>query len=307
MQPANPLSRVGRRTGSVLVTGATGLLGRAVCAELGRRKVKFRALVRVGSDRETIAGTGAWMIEGDLTRAGSLTAALDGVDVVLHLAGLIKSKDQKALDAVHVGGTRRLWEEGSPRRIVAISSDTVGRSHRSPYADSKRAMEALLADAPCEVVTLRPPMILGPGSPHLRALERVSRLPLLPVPAGAGRRRPVHVDDVANAVLAAMDLDSSDVPDRPIDLPGAFAVPLPILIKAVARAQGRRGPRIVSVPAGALRGAAKLNELFSSDPLLSIERLEGLAEEVESDGKMARHRLGWKPRVLEEVLAGCEL
>ena len=302
-QPPNPRSRVARGTGSILVTGATGLLGRAVCAALAKRKVRFRALVRVSSDRAALQGTGAWMVEGDLERPGSLAAGLDGVDVILHLAGLVRSKDPEALDAVHVEGTRHLVEASAARRIVAISSDTVARTHRSPYAESKRAMEALLLDAPIEAVVLRPPMILGPGSPHLAALERVSRLPILPVPAGAGRRQPVWVGDVADAVLAAMDLD--DLPDRPIDLPGAFAVPLPILIKAVARARGGREPRIVSVPAGALRGVARAMERLQSEPLLSVERLEGLAEEVLPDGKMARHRLGWRPLVLEEILRRC--
>lgn len=302
-QPANPKSRVARGTGSILVTGATGLLGRSVCRALKARKLKFRALVRVSSARDGIEGTGAWMVEGDLTKPRTLAGALDGVDVVLHLGGLVKSKDAQALHAANVQGTQNLLDSGGFRRIVAISSDTVARTHRSAYAESKRAMEALLQASDREVVLLRPPMILGPGSPHLAALEAVSKLPVLPVPAGAGRRRPVFVDDVADAVLAAMDLQ--DLPDRPIDLPGAFAVPLPILIKAVARARGRREPRVISVPSSALRGVAKALEALQSDPILSIERLEGLAEEVEADPKMAKHRLGWKPRVLEEILAGC--
>ncbi len=304
-QPANPKSRVARGTGNILVTGATGLLGRAVCQALGARKVKFRALVRVSSQRDLLQGTNAWMAEGDLLRPDSLLPALEGVEVLLHLAGLVRSKDPAALQAMHVDATRDLLERSTARRVVVVSSDTVERTHRSAYADSKLAMEELLAGLDREIVILRPPMILGPGSPHLAALERVARLPIVPVPAGSGRRRPVWVGDVADAVLAAMDLPSDQLPGRPIDLPGAFAVPLPTLIKAVARAQGHREPRILEVPSTALRGVARALQTLRSEPLLSIERLEGLAEEVMSDGKMARHRLGWKPRVLEEILAGC--
>ncbi len=304
-QPANPRSRVARGTGSILVTGATGLLGRAVCSVLGGQGRKFRALVRVGSDRSVIEGTGAWMVEGDITRRESLEAALDGVDVILHLAGLVRSRDVDALHSVHVDGTRALLEAGEARRIVAISSDTVARTHRSPYAESKRAMEALLRDADIESVVLRPPMILGPTSPHLAALERVSKLPILPVPSGAGRRRPVFVGDVADAVVAAMDLDAADLPSQAIDLPGASVVPLSDLIRAVAQAADRRGPRIIPVPSLALRGVARGMERLSSDPLLSIERLEGLTEEVVADDTVARAKLGWAPRELEAVLAAC--
>ena len=135
-QPVDPRSRVERRTGTILVTGATGLVGRAVCRALADRKLKFRALVRVSSDRSTIEGTGAWMNEGDLLRPESLDAALDGVEVILHLAGLVKNKDARALHAVHVDGTRALIERSKARRVVALSSDTVERTHRSPYADA---------------------------------------------------------------------------------------------------------------------------------------------------------------------------
>ena len=198
-QPHNPLSRPARGTGTVLVTGATGLLGRAVCTRLAETKTRFRALVRLGSDRDRLAGTGAWMAEGDLLRPKSLVAPLVDVQLVLHLAGQLRGPDF----SVHVEGTRNLLAACGPgARIVAISSDTVLRSRLSPYADSKVQMEALLASDPRATIVLRPPMILGPGSPHLASLERAARLPVVPLPP-SGRKGPVWVGDVADAVLAA--------------------------------------------------------------------------------------------------------
>lgn len=305
-QPANPLSRVARGTGELLVTGATGLLGRAVARALHERGLKkWRALVRVSSDREVLSGTGAWMIEGDLLRPRSLTNALEDVTTVLHLAGAPREKDPAAIRAAHVDATANLLAATTATRIVAISSDTVLRSKRSAYAEAKAEADRLLLEwgqgEGRSVVILRPPMMLGPGSPHLASLERAAKLPVVPVPAHAGRRRPVFVGDVAKAVLAAMDLAEADVPDRPIDLPGAFAVPIPVLIKGVARAHGWKEPRIVSVPPGALKGVGRLARKLGKDDLTD-ERIDGLAEEVDPDPKMARHRLGWRPVTLDETL-----
>jgi len=307
-QPANPLSRVARGTGEILVTGATGLLGVAVAQALAARGIKkWRALVRVSSDRDRLTGTGAWMTEGDLLKPESLRRPLEGVSTVLHLAGAPREKDPAKIRAAHVEATQNLLAaaaEAGVGRVVAISSDTVLRKRRSAYAQAKLDSEAdLLAwgGDGRTVVVLRPPMMLGPGSPHLASLERAAKLPVVPIPANAGRRRPVWVGDVAGAVLAAMELPDVDVPDRPIDLPGAFAVPIPVLIKGVARTHGWSEPRIVSLPVGALRGLGRLAARLGRDDL-SDDRIDGLAEEVDPDPKMARHRLGWRPVTLDETL-----
>lgn len=290
---ADPRSRPARGTGSVLVTGATGFLGRRVCRRLADRKEKFRALVRTSSNRSTLAGTGAWMVEGDLTRPESMQQGLEGAEVVLHLAGLVRSSDEAANRAVHVQGTANLLAActaAGVRRVVAISSDTVLRHHRDAYARSKADAEALLAAWPGEVVVLRPPMMLGEGSPHLAQLRRMSRLPAVPVPPGSGARRPVRVEDVADAVLTAWELASGRLPAAPIDLPGPRRYGFGELIAAVARADGRRAPRVVEPPPSLARLGARL--------LGRTDRLAGLAEEPDVDDRVARDLLKWSPGVL---------
>jgi len=280
-RPANPLSRPARGTGSVLVTGATGFLGQRVCGLLKARKVKFRALVRLTSDRAAIEGTGAWMVEGDLIRPETLARALADVQTVIHLAGVVRSKDSDVNRDIHVHGTRHLLEACSAAgvgRVVAISSDTVLRDDRDAYAQSKADAEVLLAAwGDGEVVVLRPPMMLGVGSPHLARLLTLSRLPLLP---RGPTRRPVGVDDVATATVAAA-LDLVDVPAEVIDLVGPNRVSLGELVAAVAKARGARVKRrSLRVPA--------LERRFAPEPAV--------------DDRLARDLLGWAPRSLDEVL-----
>jgi len=258
-----------------------------------------------------VTGRKTWLIDGDLTRPETLVGPLDGVQVVLHLAGLVRSSDAVALQALHVDATRALVKAArvaGVRRIVAMSSDTVLRSVRSAYAESKAQMESLLqaeAGPDLSVVVLRPPMMLGPGSPHLASLEAAARRPVTPVPAGSAPRAPVHVEDVAQAVLAASALPAEALTDGflAIDLPGAESVSFEELLVRLARVRGWREPRVLSVPSAATSLAARaLGRVAPRAGRRLSERLEGMAEEVAPDGEPARRLLGWKPRSLDAVL-----
>ncbi len=252
-------------------------------------------------------GAYTWMIEGDLLRPETLAAACDGVRVILHLAGLVRSSDAAACSAVHLGGTRALADAAPAARLVAMSSDTVLRAHRGGYAQSKANMEEWLRQRGNAVV-LRPPMILGSGSPHLASLEKAAKLPVVPVPDGVARRAPVHVDDVAGAVLAAMDLPTEALADGVLtfDLPGADELPFGEVVQELARSRGWRVPRVLDVPdplsSGALRMIERLGRKKQAEKLR--RRVEGMRESVRVDGAPARRQLGWSPRPLIEVLRG---
>ena len=304
--PGDPLARPARGTGTILVTGATGRLGRVVCRLLNEAGVAHRALVRAGSDRSGL-GRRTWMIDGDLTVARSLSAPLDGVEEVLHLAGLVRSSDRRALDALHVQGTRALVsaaQEAGVRRIVAVSSDTVLRIQRGPYAESKAAMEDVLRDAEVPSVVLRPPMILGPDSPHLRSMEAMARRRIALVPGGTAPRAPVHVEDVARAVLAAREVAAEVVTDGflALDLPGTESVSFADLVRATAAARGWRRPTVVEVPAEAVQLGARVARRLPGGGRIA-DRLAGMQEHVAPSGAPARALLGWSPRALSDVLS----
>ena len=307
--PGDPLARPARGTGSVLVTGGTGRVGRVVCALLNERRESHRALVRAGSDQTMLGGDRTWLIDGDLRSPRSLSPPLEGVDTVLHLAGLVRTGDAAALRAVHVEGTRALMEAARAagvRRVVAISSDTVLRARRSAYAESKAEMESVLHEAAgdgLDVVVLRPPMILGPGSPHLASLAAMASRRVAVIPPGAAPRAPVHVDDVARAVLAARTID---VPGgyMVLDLPGAEAVTFAALLGAVARARGLEPPPVIEAPAALMGPGLRIARLLGARGRRLAERLEGLSEAVSVDPEPARALLGWQPRSLSEVVSG---
>jgi nucleoside-diphosphate-sugar epimerase len=210
----------------VLVTGATGFVGRAVLPALAP-VAAVRAAVR---DASAALPAGVERVAiGSIGRETDWRAALDGVDAVVHLAARVHvmrpGPDDEALcRQVNVAGTLRLAEAAAASgvsRFVFVSTVKVmgdrsqGRPFTEddapapvgPYAISKllaeRALAAFLGPA---VTILRPPLVYGPGvKGNFRALQRLaaSGLPL-PLGSVANRRSLLYVGNLADAIRAAL-------------------------------------------------------------------------------------------------------
>jgi dihydroflavonol-4-reductase len=204
----------------ILVTGATGFLGRHVVAALAGRPV--RALVRQPTSSLPVE-----QVVGDVLDPASLAEAARGAEVVVHLAGLVSRDpdDAGALMRLHVDGTRNVLAAAhdAERVIVASSSGTTAVSREPepipteerphaielvrgwPYYLSKIYQEQVAMEDP-RAVLLLPSLLLGPGDDRgsstddvLRFLRR--KLPYLPT----GGVSFVDVRDAAAATVAAID------------------------------------------------------------------------------------------------------
>ena len=113
-----------------LVTGATGFIGANLVRELVRDEFHVRALVRPGSDTLAIRDVAVETVTGDLLDKASLARAVEGCDVVFHVAALYRlwSRDRKAHDRVNVQGTRNVLEaavKAKVERVVYTSTASV--------------------------------------------------------------------------------------------------------------------------------------------------------------------------------------
>ena len=204
----------------VLVTGASGFLGKAACARLLAEGHEVDALVRrPGSEP---AGTRA--VAGDLGDAPSVAAAVTGSapDTVLHLAAEIASqRDEERIRAVNVDGTRALLEAcaaaGSPRVVftsTVVTGDAGGRlltedeplPVATPYGRSKQEGERMLATSGLPYVIVRPSHVYGPGGWYADELIAQLRKPgrFCVIGRGDNLWDVVHVDDVVTALLFAL-------------------------------------------------------------------------------------------------------
>ena len=287
---------------AVLVTGASGFIGRAACAAFAKGGWQVRAAVR----SETRIG-GAQSVMGDLTQGWPL----DGVDVVVHLAGIahqIHGPDAEAVyQAMNCEATVRLAETAAQarvRRFVFMSSIKVN-GERTPidrpfragdapqpqdrYARSKWEAERALARlaGKLEVVILRPPLVYGPGvrANFLRLIRLVDRGWPLPFGAVMNRRSLVYVENLADLIVAAAS--SPTAAGRTLLAADGDHLSTPQLVSEIGRALGKP-VRLIRIPVGLLRLAGTL-----SGKGAEVGRL---VDSLVVDAGETRERLGWRPR-----------
>jgi nucleoside-diphosphate-sugar epimerase len=306
--------------GKVLVTGAAGFVGRALCARLRRAGVSYTAAVRAVDP--ALAKDAAVVALGDFA-ATDWDRPLSGVDAVVHLAGRAHvlrgsasdNLTRYVVDNVHV--TRRLAEAAartSVRRIVFASSVKVygdtslpGRpfgpedvaAPQDPYARSKAEAESVLraicAERGVEAVVLRLPLGYGPGvrGNFLALLEAVASQRRLPLAGIDNRRSLIYLGNAVSAIEAALRVPS--LAGETLPVADAEAVSTSELIRRLARALQAPG-RSFHVPAFALRGMSSLLGR-------RVDALRVLGS-LEVDTTRFRELAGWSPRYsLDDGLA----
>lgn len=243
----------------VAVTGASGFLGRPLCAHLMARGFEVRGLVR---DPAAFAREVAGVRAGRCVLPDEIDeAVLSGADVVLHAAWATRETDPDRARLANEDGSRRVVDAArrAGARVVFVSSIAARPDAPSHYGRSKYAVEQVVAGPRDAVV--RPGLVLAPSGQGLFQQLRGLAARLHVVPLFGGGRQPlqtVHVDDVCEAVARVIERELTGVvaiaePD-PVDLGtflrlmtremgvGCLFVPLPLApILAVVRTIERLG------------------------------------------------------------------
>jgi dihydroflavonol-4-reductase len=310
----------------VYLTGGAGFIGRATVRRLLARGGSVVAIVRDPRRAADLTDLGVEVVAGDLSSLEGMVGRMRGSDAVIHLAGSyrvgIAPSERPAMFEANVAATSRVLDAaiaaGVPR-IVHVSTvnafgDTKGRiveeGHRrdlhegfvSYYDETKylahvAAVERMRAGAP--IVIAMPAVVYGRDDPstvggQLRAaFEGRARY----VALGDLGLSPVHVDDVAAGIVAAVDRGR---PGESYILAGKN-MRLRDAIEVAARAAGRRPPRL-EIPTRLLRAAARLGPIGNA-----VSGTANLAEVISSaDGvtywassAKASLKLGFAPREIE--------
>jgi len=199
---------------TVLLTGASGLVGSRLLPRLASEGLDCRALVR----GDVTLPPGATAVRGDLADPASLVPAVEGVDVVVHLAALFRTGDEDAIWRANLDGTRNLLAAVRDRaphaRFVMTSTGNVydadqtrpGRetdacTPTAAYPASKLAAEELVRASGLTWAVLRLPFVYGEGDGHLASMPPlVARFGLHP----AHTYSVAHHRDVAAVVRLAL-------------------------------------------------------------------------------------------------------
>ncbi|WP_088505509.1 SDR family oxidoreductase [Burkholderia ubonensis] len=243
---------------NILVCGANGFIGRALCARLeagGHRVVRG---VHAG---RRAAGPGEIAIDyARDVRPEHWRARLDGIDAVVNAVGMLTGRRGVTLDAVHCAAPCALFDAccgAGVRRIVQISALGVERGDTAYFA-SKLAADAYLQTLPIDFRIVRPALVYGATGASARYFRMLASLPVHVLPAG-GRQllRPVHVDDLAELVARLIERPAEG--DRIVDVVGADEVEYREMLAIYRRAMGFPPAMRVSVPGALFAAAATLS------------------------------------------------
>jgi 2-alkyl-3-oxoalkanoate reductase len=306
----------------VLVTGASGFLGGHVAERLAARGDHVRAMVRKTSKRDHLVKLrDVELFEGALEEPERAAAAVDGVDAIVHAAGLVKARDTDEFFAVNVGGTSNLVEPArrlgkKVKRFVFVSTLVacgpsadglpVPADQEIPnnaYGRSKLAAEkvVLAAAGDMPVTILRPGAIYGPRDGEIFELFQTVRRGLLPLVAGgAAKGSWVYATDCADACIAAIDANVPSGNKYFVDDGGA-AIAQKQLFEDIEKALGRRALLRMNLPRavimGVARGVESFGRLMNRPVMFTPEKADMLLQHWVCSSEETRRDLHWQPQV----------
>jgi dihydroflavonol-4-reductase len=313
----------------VLVTGASGFVGSAVAAKLVERGFSVRALVRATSPRSHLAGLDLDYVQGDLRDAETIRPAMAGVRYLFHVAADYRlwARDRNEIVVNNVTGTRVMMEEAlraGVERIVYTSSvatlavqrdgtsvdetvpleelKAIGAYKRSKVA-AERLVERMIAQQGLPAVIVNPSTPIGPRdvkpTPTGRIIVEAAR-GRMPAFVDTGLNL-VHVDDVAQGHLAA--LDRGKIGERYIL--GGQNVQLSEMLTVIAKLIGRRPPR-VRLPRSAIVPLALAAETVARftgrEPFVTMDALRMSRYRMFFTAAKAERDLGFTARPFTDAL-----
>ncbi|MDX6491099.1 MAG: hypothetical protein QOD43_1344 [Gaiellaceae bacterium] len=263
----------------ILVTGATGFVGRHVVQALRADGRDVRALVRDPGRANALVQPGVELAVGDVTNPASLRAALAGADTVIHLVAIRQGRPEQ-FQRVMIDATRSLLaaaKDAGVRRFIHMSAlgTTAETKDLVPYYGAKWAMEQDVKASGLPHVIFRPSFVFGTDGGILPTFATIAKVaPVTPI-TGSGRQRiqPIWVDDVGAYFSKAVDLAAAT--DQTFELGGPDAVTWNEFWERLKRARGSRRPS-VHVPMSLLRLNALVTERLPGNIPLTRDLLKML-------------------------------
>ena len=272
-------------TDPIFITGGTGNTGQALLRLLTTdetfRGAPITCLCRPGSRGERLLPFGVKIAGGDASNVESLKKVYQGEPVVIHISSIF-----------HTGAV--LEGCAGMKRLIAVSSTRVF-STTWDKAKEIEETERSIARSGVPFTILRPTIIYGVGGYRLFRflIGAIRRSPILLLPGGASMFQPVHVDDVAACIVAALKSPGSI--GRSYNVPGGSAHSLREMVNIISRILGKR-TLVVPVPLAFAEAAAALNDATLHHPTLTRELVRRLREDKRCDYSETTKDLGYSPR-----------
>ena len=315
----------------VLITGATGLLGGHLIKELQQRGEEIRALVLPVENADKLIEQGVEVVRGDVTDASTLSPAVEDIDLVFHLAGMMGVWRPLAdYRLVNVTGSENLYKAAQAagvRRYVHTSSHTVyGLGHGrfltendplrpdpDPYsitkAEGDRLMRRLLLNSKVETVILRPGTFFGPGDRlHFgRMAQKVKDGKGLIIGRGNNALPFCYVSDVVQGFLLAAYHEKA--PGNVYNITNDHPLTQQAMFNAIADAVGGKRPTLhipyLPIYYGSIVAEKVVARVTRTKPIVTQLGAMMFGSDNRHSIEKARRELGFEPKV--SLLEGIRL
>src|SRR3954469_11489767 len=289
----------------ILLTGATGLVGRALIARLTTRGEPVRCLVRdprgLGVERVRVQ-----IVLGDLADPPSFRHALRGVDTVVHLAASLRDEPRGSIEELNGIATWRMVqaaERAGVERFVFFSAMSASAFSRPRFFRAKALAEEAVQDSSVPHTIFAPSIIYSPGDPFLTLLNRLALLlPVMPI-SGDGKAlyQPIWADDVADCVVSV--LENGEGGNARYDLAGPETLSYEGVVRLALRSFGRRRV-IVHVPMPLVNRFLRLAKVVAGNAVFATwDEVELMEVPMTSPmGTADAERLGVHPKPMRSVL-----
>ena len=266
---------------NILVLGGSGFVGRSVCEKLVERSGGAGGRIIVPSRHPQRAAHLRTLPTVELVPANvhsdtELVHLLTGCDAVINLIAILHGSAAD-FQRTHVDLVRRLvaaCRVSGVQRVVHVSALGAHAHAPSHYLRTKAAGEAVLHAARLDLTLLRPSVIFGEHDQFLNLFARLQAVaPVMPLAGAEARFQPVWVEDVATAIVSA--LDRPDSIGQTFECGGPTVYTLAELVRYAGRCAGHERP-VIPLPEGIARLQAMVMGWLPGPPLMSSDNLDSM-------------------------------
>jgi len=264
---------------NVLVLGGTGFVGRHVCEALNRAGIYVTVATRRLPARSVQMLPFVTVVQADVHDPQALTALVHGHDAVVNLVAILHG-DRASFDKVHVQLPRQIAHacvQAGVRRLLHVSALGADQQGPSLYQRSKAQGEAALQSEVVhglQLTVLRPGVIFGADDAFINLFASLQAIaPVVPLAGARTRFQPVWVQDVAQAILHA--LQQRDTIGQIYELAGPQIFTLKELVQHAGRWAGHPRP-VFALPEAMAYLQALVMEMLPGAPLMSRDNLASM-------------------------------
>ncbi|MDI6745297.1 MAG: complex I NDUFA9 subunit family protein [Thermodesulfovibrionales bacterium] len=288
----------------IFIAGASGFVGGHLIDALLKNAYRFRCLARSEKVGKSLREKGIDVVSGDITIPETIEGALDGVDFIIHLVGIIEEKGSSTFKSVHVEGTRNLIAEAKRAGVKhffyqsALGAD---KTSLSGYLRTKAEAEEIVKASGIPFTIFRPSLIIGKWDGFTKKLRDIIKIaPVIPIPgAGKARLQPVYINDWVKCMLKVIA--------PPDSFKGIFEIGGPQqltyneIVKTLADVMKSK-KTIIHMPMGLMKFGAFIAEKTIPFLPVSSEQLRLLETDNICDMHSVEKNFGFKPVKYKDAL-----